>query len=115
MSTNQKTNFPKSLIEISILTLLEELNDPSAEKLCGGSTTTPQATGQGQVADQNSRIDTSSIPSTDDFQQAGLKPFFPVLSNTKLPRLGPLDPAHRTPTKPQNAITITIPLPLPVS
>jgi hypothetical protein len=111
MSSNQEINPDKSLIELSILTLMADLSDSAAEQLCGGSTTTPEVTAEGQ----SPRIDTASIPSTEDFQQLGLKPFFPVLNNTKLPRLGHLDPAKRTPTPPKNAITITIPLPLPVS
>jgi hypothetical protein len=48
------------------------------------------------------------------YQEFGLIPFVPNLPATKLPRLGPLDPATRTPN-PKNAITVTIPLPLPVS
>jgi hypothetical protein len=111
MYTQQETDLDRSL-EVSILSLIEELNDTTAEKLCGGSTITPEVSGE-DPTNQSSRVDTASIPSTEDFQQLGLQPFFPVLSNSKLPRLGHLDPANRTPSTPKNSITITIPLPLP--
>ncbi|HLP89689.1 MAG TPA: hypothetical protein VK184_13990 [Nostocaceae cyanobacterium] len=114
MYNNQTTN-SKLAVEISILSLVEELSDITAEKLCGGSIITPDTTAENKASATPSNVDTSNNPSMDDLLQVGLKPFTPPLPETKLSRLGPIDPANRTPTKPQSAITVTIPLPLPVS
>ncbi|MEA5620697.1 hypothetical protein VB711_23065 [Cronbergia sp. UHCC 0137] len=83
---------------------LSTLTDARAEQIYGGTNTNPLDT------DKNYQI----IPSSETYQGVGLTPFYPDLPKTKLARLDPLDPSTRPEFTPKNAITITIPLPLPV-
>jgi hypothetical protein len=95
-------------------TLVNEINDTLAEKLCGGTITTPQTTQENGLSTMPRTGNETSMPSVKASDALGLTPFVPHLPTTKLPRLGPLDPTKRTANTPKNAVTITIPLPLPV-
>jgi uncharacterized protein (DUF2126 family) len=95
-------------------TLVTELNDATAEKVCGGAITTPETTGGNNINTMPTTGNKTNIPSPTGYENFGLTPFLPDLPAAKLPRLGPLDPSKRTATTPKDSITITIPLPLPV-
>jgi hypothetical protein len=94
--------------------VITEIEDGMAEKVFGGIGATPSATEGSNVNTAPKMENATNIPSLQPDKNLGLTPFFPDLPTTKLPRLGPLDPANRTAPTPKNAITVTIPLPLPV-
>lgn len=97
-------------------TLVSEINDIKAEKICGGTMTAPQTTEENSPSTIPAPATGSqrTIPSPTAYNDLGLTPFFPDLPATKLPRLGQLDPNNRTVSPRKNQITITIPLPSPI-
>lgn len=90
-------------VKLAPSSLMVELTDAMAEEVCGGAIANPVTTGGLGNA----------IPAQVGYGAMGLTPFLPPLPATKLARLGPLDPSTRT--APKNEVTITIPLPTPIT
>ncbi|MEA5575925.1 hypothetical protein [Anabaena sp. UHCC 0451] len=113
-----KINWKQMLIStenyLKAATLVSEINDIKAEKICGGMMTAPQTIEENSPSTIPATGSQRNISSPRAYNELGLTPFFPDLPATKLPRLGQLDPNNRTVSPRKNQITITIPLPSPI-
>lgn len=100
-------------VKLAASTLVAELTDAMAEEICGGAIANPETTGKNNASTPATSGSGNAIPAAVGYGGMGLTPFLPPLPTTKLARLGPLDPSTRT--APKNEITITIPLPTPIT
>jgi hypothetical protein len=103
------SNFCKNLED-----LLIEVNNQTAAHILGGSTNVSEPVVANSSDNHQPQITNNSVPLPADYQAYGMTPFVPKLPATKLPRLGQIDPSQGHKPRVKNAITITIPLPLPV-
>ncbi|BAZ31562.1 hypothetical protein NIES4074_40350 [Cylindrospermum sp. NIES-4074] len=100
-------------VKLASSTLMAELPDAMAEEVCGGAIANPETTGKNNASTPATGGFGNAIPAEVGYGAVGLTPFLPPLPATKLARLGPLDPSTRT--APKNEVTITIPLPTPIT